>query len=103
MSPLIRTATVFAIAASLAGCVVNRYPVIPALAATDGSAMTCTQLNSELASARRTQSQIDDIAAGRLRGVRPTLYSTARSDADRAAEARVNAIEALRQQKSCAA
>ncbi|MEG1453779.1 hypothetical protein [Brevundimonas sp.] len=81
----------------------TRYPVLPAIADANAQSLNCQQLNSELELAHQTRTQVNDIADGRVKNVRPVLYSTARADADRSIQARISQIETLRQQKACAA
>lgn len=84
------------------GCATRKYPIALTWSAPAGEAMTCDQLSSELADAGRTRQRIADVQAGRG-GERPTLYSTARPDADRAVLARVEGIKATMQAKRCPA
>jgi hypothetical protein len=86
---------------ALGGCASARYPVLPAAWNPQGQALSCGQLNVELEKARQTQIQIEDIAAGRARNVRPILYSTDRADADRAVQARLSEVEGLRRTQNC--
>lgn len=89
----------------LTGCAVSRYPVMPLGSAAELEAMTCAQLDQAQAAVAHTERQIAEIAAnGRTAdGARPVLYSTAKSDADRAARDRAAAISTARQAKRCAA
>lgn len=87
--------------AALCGCAAARYPILPTWSPATGAAMSCSDLKTELEKAVTVQAQISDIAAGRGDGVRPTLYSTARGDADRAAERRIGEIRALQLSKAC--
>lgn len=84
------------------GCAVNRYPMAQAWSPTSAS-LTCAQLTTEVEDGRRLQTRIDAIAAGdpAARAERPQLYSTAKSDADRAVQTRLSAIEAQKQAKGC--
>lgn len=89
----------------LGACGGKRYPIAVAWSAADGAAMSCEQLRAELAAGRHIERQIGEIAsAGRIAdGQRPKLYSMAMSDADRAAQARIEAVEAAMQARSCSA
>lgn len=88
---------------ALGGCAVVRYPMLPAWSSEEGQALSCSQLDAEMTKALQTQVQIQDIATGQYKASPPRLYSTARSDADRALKARIAAIEDLRQAKNCSA
>ncbi|VXA99333.1 hypothetical protein BREVUG8_100105 [Brevundimonas sp. G8] len=87
----------------LAGCVGMKYPMLTTLSPTDADAMTCSQLHDQGLVAEDTTQQIDLIAqGGRPRfSQRPVLYSTARPDAERAAQARLSVIEAALLAKGC--
>lgn len=89
----------------LTGCAVRYYPVLPTGAAADLAALTCTQLAEAQGAVARTERQIAEVAAnGRTAdGARPILYSTAKSDADRAVQARAAALAEARQVRACAA
>lgn len=89
----------------LGACGGKRYPVATAWSAADSAAMSCEQLRAELAAGRDTQRRIGEIASGdRIAdGERPKLYSMAKSDADRAAQARIAAVEAAMQARGCPA
>lgn len=80
-----------------------RYPMPQAWPVAEKEAMNCRQLGEALERAQQTQRQIADIAAGRDPQSRPPLYSTAKTDADRASQARIGEIQALMQAKHCSA
>ncbi|WP_292229055.1 hypothetical protein [Brevundimonas sp.] len=87
-----------------AGCAVHRYPMAVAWAPASDQSLTCAQLSTAADDGRRLQAQIESIASGdrKARAEKPRLYSTAKSDADRAVDARLAAIEAQRQAQGCA-
>ena len=87
----------------LGACGGKYYPIATTWAPAQGTAMSCEQLRVELAAARHIEQQIGEFAsAGRnTDGQRPKLYSMARSDADRAALARIAAIEGAIQTRGC--
>lgn len=86
-----------------AGCTVNRYPIALPWSPEDGAGLSCAELTVAAGEGRRLQTQIEAIAAGdpAARAERPRLYSTDRSDADRAVQARLSAIEAQGRAKGC--
>lgn len=86
----------------VSGCSVARYPVLPTWSADAAQAMDCAGLRQEQDAARRTERQIAEIAAGG-RAERPQLYSTAKSDADRAVQARLASVEIALKAKGCPA
>lgn len=89
----------------LGACGGKRYPIATPWSAADGAAMTCEQLRAEQAAVRHIKQQISEIASDR-RGAdrpRPKLYSMAKPDADRAAQARIEAIQAAMQAGRCSA
>ncbi|RYG18778.1 MAG: hypothetical protein EON96_04280 [Caulobacteraceae bacterium] len=88
---------------ALAGCVGMKYPMLTTLSAVDAGAMTCSRLHDQRLVAEDTAQQITLIAqGGRPRfSQRPVLYSTARPDAERAAQARLSVIEAALLAKGC--
>lgn len=88
---------------ALAGCVGMKYPMLTTLSAADAGAMICSQLHAQRLVAEDTAQQIARIAqGGRPRfSQRPALYSTARPDAERAAQARLSVIEAALLAKGC--
>lgn len=90
---------------AMGGCAVKRYPIALTLAPTAAESMTCDQLNAELANVRNVEGEIGKIeATGRTTdGQKPKLYSTAKSDADRAVQARREAVTGAMQAKSCPA
>jgi len=102
-----RSTMAVAVLACLAttGCAVNRYPMALSWSPASGESLTCAQLAKEAEEGRGLQTRIDAIAAGdpAARAERPQLYSTAKSDADRAVQARLAAIQLQRQAQNCAA
>ena len=88
---------------ALAGCVGTKYPMLTTLSAADAGAMTCSQLHAQRLVAEDTAQQIAHIAqGGRPRfSQRPVLYSTARPDAERAAQARLSVIKTALLAKGC--
>ena len=88
---------------ALAGCVGTKYPMLTNLSAADAGAMTCSQLHGQRLVAEDTAQQIARIAqGGRPRfSQRPVLYSTARPDAERAAQTQLAVIEAPLSAKGC--
>lgn len=86
---------------AVSGCSVKRYTIALDWSGEAAEAMTCAQLNEELAKAGRIEQQIRDTEAGKP-VERPVLYSTAKADADRAVQARIDGIKATRQAKNCA-
>lgn len=88
---------------ALAGCVGTKYPMLTTLSAADADAMTCSQLHDQRLVAKDTAQQIARIAQGGLPrfSQRPVLYSTARPDAERAAQARLSVIAAALLAKGC--
>jgi len=90
---------------AIGGCASTRYPIAPTWSQTEGQAMSCDQLRSEAENSRQLQRRIEGIASGDPSALkeRPRLYSMARPDADRAAEARLAGIEAEMQAKACPA
>ncbi|MFA4940232.1 hypothetical protein [Brevundimonas sp.] len=88
---------------ALAGCVGTKYPMLTTLSAVDAGAMTCSQLHGQRLVAEDTAQKIAHIAqGGRPRfSQRPVLYSTARPDAERAAQARLSVVEAALLAKGC--
>ena len=87
----------------LAGCMGTKYPMLTTLSPTDAGAMTCSQLHGQRLVAEDAAQQIAQIAeGGRPRfSQRPVLYSTARPDAERAAQARLSVIDAALLAKGC--
>ena len=104
MAKLTLTAAVF-ISVAAAGCASTRYPIAHTWSAADSQAMSCAQLRAEAEDSLRLERQIDAIAAGdaAARKTPPALYSTAKLDADRAAAARLAAIQDAMQAKVCPA
>jgi hypothetical protein len=90
------------VGALVSGCSIARYPVLPAWSADAEQGKDCAGLRQELDAAQRTERQIAEIAAGRGTE-RPTLYSTVKSDADRAVQARLVSVEAALKSKACLA
>ena len=90
-------------ALALAGCVGTKYPMLTTLSPADADAMTCSQLHAQRLVAEDTAQQITLIAqGGRPRfSQRPALYSTARPDAERAAQARLSVIKTALPAKGC--
>ena len=88
---------------ALAGCVGTKYPMLTTLSADAAGAMTCSQLHAQRLVAEDTTQQIARFAqGGRPRfSQRPALYSTARPDAERAAQARLSVIAAALLAKGC--
>lgn len=100
-----RSTMAVAVLACLAttGCAVNRYPMAQTWSPARGESLTCAQLATETEDGQRLQTRIDAIAAGdpAARAERPQLYSTAKSDADRAIQTRLSAIEAQKRTQGC--
>ncbi|WP_312690136.1 hypothetical protein [Brevundimonas nasdae] len=98
------TASFLALAClATAGCATNRYPMALTWSPASGENLTCTQLSDAAEDGHRLQAQIEGIASGDAKGraERPRLYSTEKSDADRAVQARLAAIQAQRQTQGC--
>ena len=88
---------------ALAGCMGTKYPMLTTLSPNDAGAMTCSRLHDQRLVAEDTAQQIAHIAQGGQPrfSQRPLLYSTARPDAERAAQARLSVIEAALLAKRC--
>ncbi|TFW14299.1 hypothetical protein EGY25_03630 [Brevundimonas intermedia] len=77
--------------------------MLTTLSPADAGAMTCSQLHGQRLVAEDTAQQIAHIAqGGRARfSQRPVLYSTARPDAERGAQARLSVVEAALLAQGC--
>ena len=88
---------------ALAGCAGTKYPMLTTLSAADAGTMTCSRLHAQRLVAEDTAQQIAQIAQGGAPrfSQRPVLYSTARPDAERAAQTQLAVIEAPLSAKGC--
>ena len=98
-------ATLLALAClTTTACTMNRYPIALAWEAAESDGLTCAQLASAADETGQIRARIEAIAAGdpAARAERPRLYSMAKSDADRAVQARLAAIDAQSRAQGCA-
>ncbi|MDF3917523.1 hypothetical protein P3W43_01495 [Salinicola salarius] len=99
---------VAAMTAALAGCATKQYPQAAPVSADEASYMDCQSVNREIAEVKSQQAQIDETGSFDGRTVLGVLgdfgigNGMAKSDARKAAKARLNQLETLKVSK-CAA
>jgi hypothetical protein len=96
-------------AVSLSACATKSYPIAPPLGAAQQGAMTCDDLELELARAEMVRRQISETAGTDWRSVVGFVgdlgvgNAMARSDAEKAISARVASIRAAQAARPCPA
>lgn len=105
-----KTIIVLAVAAiALSGCATKRYPIATPLGMSEASMLTCHDIDLELIRAEEARRQISDTAKTDWRSAAGFLgdfgigNAMAKSDAERAINNRVVALNDAKAKKNCAA
>ncbi len=100
---------VIAVACIASGCATKRYPIATGLGSSEGAILSCREVDLELIRADAVRRQIRDTARVDWRSVAGFLgdygigNAMARSDAEKAVNRRIMALNAAKASKDCGA